>query len=459
MKSVIVLIITIIAFNNTYSQLSFEENIIDEGVNNLNNPFSANLADIDNDGDLDVFSISYNDNKIIWYENLDGLGNYGPQKVISTEIIGSISLNASDIDGDGDLDLFVLNNSNVYKLGWLENLDGKGNFGSYKFIEILGDTNILSIGFVDFDNDGDIDVFYSQDFYTYSVSKIEHLDGLGNFSSPQTIFSGSDRSLYDATVADIDGDNDLDIILAKNGRIEWYENLGEFDDFGTPNLITTFSYLTQNRLKISDINGDGNLDIIVVDSRNETTSWFENLDGLGSFSQEKLISNNSGSSVSAADMDEDGDIDIIFNSPDGTRLNWYRNIDGQGSFIGPYNIITNMSSSRSLSVKDIDGDNDNDIIVVDNIQNKISWYKKEGFLRINEIDNLDFIIAPNPTNNDVYIHSKEEIISVAVYNSLGQLLFNTKGPKINLSNLNSGIYYVKMESENNKFGIQKIIKR
>src|SRR5690606_4680577 len=40
-------------------------------------------SDLDGDGDMDVVSASSNDHKIAWYEN-DGLGNFGPQQVITT---------------------------------------------------------------------------------------------------------------------------------------------------------------------------------------------------------------------------------------------------------------------------------------------------------------------------------------------------------------------------------------
>ena len=41
-------------------------------------------ADVDGDGDLDVLSASATDDKIAWYENMDGQGNFGPQHMITT---------------------------------------------------------------------------------------------------------------------------------------------------------------------------------------------------------------------------------------------------------------------------------------------------------------------------------------------------------------------------------------
>ncbi len=43
----------------------------------------VHAADIDGDGDLDVLSASWADDKIAWYENTDGTGSIGPQQVIT----------------------------------------------------------------------------------------------------------------------------------------------------------------------------------------------------------------------------------------------------------------------------------------------------------------------------------------------------------------------------------------
>lgn len=62
--------------------------------------------DLDSDGDNDVLSASFEDDKIAWYKN-DGLGNFGVQLIISTNANGAISVYSIDLDNDGDNDVLL----------------------------------------------------------------------------------------------------------------------------------------------------------------------------------------------------------------------------------------------------------------------------------------------------------------------------------------------------------------
>jgi hypothetical protein len=93
------------------------------------------------------------------------------------------------------------------------------------------------------------------------------------------------------------------------------------------------------------------------------------------------------------------------------------------------------------------------------------WYidnvNVTGTLSINEfINNLDFTIYPNPTNNFVNIVTKENIEKIEVYDILGKIVkVKNKGVNIDLSDLSKGIYALKVTTIDGKIAAKKIIKK
>ncbi|HBC03341.1 MAG TPA: hypothetical protein DC015_03875, partial [Aequorivita sp.] len=108
------------------------------------------------DGDMDVLSASSADDKVAWYENLDGQGNFGAQKIISTNANYNRSVFSEDVDGDGDMDVLSISNDPNY-ITWFENLDGQGNFGDQQIVtsNVIYPTSVYA---ADMDGDGDMDV-------------------------------------------------------------------------------------------------------------------------------------------------------------------------------------------------------------------------------------------------------------------------------------------------------------
>ena len=82
-------------------------------------------VDVDHDGDLDAvavsskFDLSSADDKVVWYENIDGKGTFGVEQIITTDTNGIRALVVADIDSDGDAD-FVSASSYDGKITWYE---------------------------------------------------------------------------------------------------------------------------------------------------------------------------------------------------------------------------------------------------------------------------------------------------------------------------------------------------
>ena len=118
--------------------------------------------DMDGDGDVDVLSASSKDDKVAWYENLDGIGGSFSTHVITVSADGAASVFAVDMDGDGDID--VLSASyNDETVAWYENLDGIGrNFRTH--VITTSAYTAYSVFAIDMDGDGDVDVLSASAF-------------------------------------------------------------------------------------------------------------------------------------------------------------------------------------------------------------------------------------------------------------------------------------------------------
>ncbi len=190
-------------------------------------PTDVFSVDLDGDGDLDVLTAIYSDNKIAWSEN-DGMG-YFVTHTITTSAMGVMSVFAADVDGDGDLDVLSACQADS-KIAWYEN-DGAESFAAHT-ITTSADV-AQSVYAADVDGDGDLDVL-SASSRDDKIAWYEN-DGAENFAA-HTITNSADQA-ESVFVADVDGDGDLDVLSAssRDDKIAWYENLGyDYGDAPAP---------------------------------------------------------------------------------------------------------------------------------------------------------------------------------------------------------------------------------
>jgi hypothetical protein len=180
-------------------------------------------GDLDGDGDPDVISDAYIGDFIAWHQNKDGLGTFDDAQIISDSVDAPMSIFAGDLDGDGDMDVLSASRYDG-KVAWYQNLDGKGDFGPQRLLSdsIGGPNNVVAC---DIDNDGDMDVVATT-MWDDDVVWFENLDGHGNFGPMHIIPSGFDfpSSLF---AADLDGDGDPDIIASSynSDELAWFQNI------------------------------------------------------------------------------------------------------------------------------------------------------------------------------------------------------------------------------------------
>jgi len=343
-------------------------------------------ADIDGDGDKDILSASHWDDKVAWYENKDGQGDfYNTQKIISETINGAGSVVAADLDGDGDMDVIATSSLDDDVL-WFENTDGLGTFGEPQFID--NDLYSVSRAFTsDIDNDGDIDVFCVA---RGKVVWYENIDGLGTFGALQQIESINNFFMWSIDFGDLDGDGDLDISVASSYRLLYFLNIDGQGNFSTGQQIEDFYYDAVST-KIADIDGDGDNDIVYIGDNTDSdyVGWSENLDGLATFGDIQLITTiiSNPKDISVLDMDNDGDMDVVSSAQgNGGVIAWYENTDGLGDFENTQQILSTSSNSPlDIFTADINQDNNLDIVSISNFDNRIVWYNNMGAALSNQI--------------------------------------------------------------------------
>ena len=205
------------------------------------------LADIDSDSDLDVLAFdSPGSNRFFAFINTGSFNFINPPLEIIDQLTASSVLNpiatAGDIDNDGDLDVIAGRTSYIGYEPFLEFIENTGSSTSPSFsppgIENpFGLSNFpfeynLSPCFVDFDNDGDLDLFVGYGRESYGHTRL--FENTGTINNPSFSISAenpfgftqvADNHAYPA-FADIDEDGDIDLFVGTySGDILYFENV------------------------------------------------------------------------------------------------------------------------------------------------------------------------------------------------------------------------------------------
>lgn len=300
------------------------------------------------------------------------LAQFGPQQIINDTGLVPRYVQAADIDNDGDMDV-VSAISGSDQIAWYENVDGQANFGPLQVI-INTVQDVRFVGTADIDGDNDLDIITTcpgDDMVLW----VRNEDGLGDFGGPQIVAADAVGANVCAA-ADLDGDGDVDMISANRNEdsVAWYRNTNGMGNFGSE-IIISDSVLLARFILAEDVDGDGDIDVIAASSGLSKIFWYDN-DGAGNFGVGQMLPGLASGTVSifAEDLDGDNDIDILVAATTGDRVFWYENTDGLGTYSSENVITTETDSPQSVFAADLDEDGDIDVLSA-TFNGIIAWYE------------------------------------------------------------------------------------
>jgi len=327
---------------------------------------------------------------------------------------------AGDYDNDGDVDLYL----NNYGPNILYRNNGDGTFTDVTQKAGVGSGHEVGAGacFLDMDGDGDLDLYVSNYVnFTYQAHEVSLIWGRPTYVGPRfyppvpdvlyrnngdgtftdvSAASGVDahKSAGMGTIcADYDGDGDTDIFVGSDLRANLvFENdgKGRFREVGlTAGLAYDSQGVPQGTMGVecADYNNDGRLDFHMTSYQRQLATLYDNAGG-GLFEDVTRRTNAGAGSYAhvtwgngVVDLDNDGDRDLFIacghlidniDTFDGTTSYRARNLvlmnNGKGRF-------TNVSgqcgdglgaklSSRGAAFGDLDNDGDVDVVVLNSRQ-------------------------------------------------------------------------------------------
>ena len=261
----------------------------------------------------------------------------------------------ADIDNDGDLDLYVVNipgpfsqnpRSNVGKPNVLYLNNGDGRFTDVTETAGVGHQGYgMGCVFADYDADGDIDLYLTN----YGANVLYRNNGNGRFTDvTETAGVGCELWSTGAAFADVDGDTDLDLYVC-NYVIYDLEKLEEMKAESlqsgkpVPSALNPHVFAPEDNVFYRN-NGDG--------------TFTDATDAAG-------IGASGGRSMQAmfSDLDNDTDLDLYVANDTSTN-HVYRN-DGDGKFtdVSVESWAADFRGSMGLTAGDYDADGDIDLFM------------------------------------------------------------------------------------------------
>ncbi len=322
-------------------------------------------SDLDGDGRLDLAIVNEDAADVAVFLS-DGGFRFRPAGRAAVGRRASPS-EPADFDGDGRVDLAVVNIADAT----VSILMGRGD-GSFDLARNVrvGDTP-RGLAVLDADGDGDTDIAVAS-FRASAVTLLTN-DGSGHFVAGPALDAGVDGE-WALAAADMDGDGLMDLVVGGQGseRIAvlrgrgdgTLERQGSQDAGGATWMLVT-----------GDLDRDGREDVAVVNGRSNNAAVLRG-DGRGGLEAPRIHPIAPfGLASDLGDMDGDGDLDWLTSSFSGE----WRLFENRGDLA--FDVRTLFRAPRAASCAlpfDADGDGDLDLALIDEVADEVILVRNEG---------------------------------------------------------------------------------
>ena len=304
------------------------------------------VGDVNRDGLPDIVIVDNIKWDIRWFQNPGASEITKPWKLhrvsADKEVPGSYDVALVDVDHDGDLDVAASSWRFGNRFDWFENVGTPGDGSEWVRHEIenmIGETRTIDVA--DFDRDGNPDLLGT----ARTGNQVMWYRNSGAPKSEawkKTIIDAETIAPAHGHPADMDGDGDMDVLMAfgiaapvggnspESHQVVWYENVGQ------PGLGTEWkkhqiapSFPQGFEAVAGDLDKDGDPDVVATAwSREGRIAWFENTGDPTTGWKMNMLKPLWPHAVTVviADLDHDGWLDIAACAEHGANeLRWWRN--------------------------------------------------------------------------------------------------------------------------------------
>ncbi len=355
-------------------------------------PSSVFATDINGDGRKDLIVANRGSNSISVLLNTTSPGSTTPgfasQQTFATGA-SPVGVTAADINGDGLPDLVVANYNSTGSISVLLNTTAPGaaqpSFAAQQTFACK--TYCSAVAAADFNGDGKPDILVAEDDNSAAAAVLVNQTAPGSttvaFAAPSTFAAGG--ASQQATVADLNGDGKLDLIVDNLSANTFSVLLNNTSQSGlTPvNIAQSSTFALSGSAGVvatGDFNGDGKPDLVVPHFNQSTVGVLLDTTAPGatapSFAAEQTFAVGAGAnSLAVTDINGDGRADLIVGSYTASNLTVLLNTTAPGAAVPSFA----ASQTFALALKpgfvasaDINGDGRPDLIVASFGVNSVS---------------------------------------------------------------------------------------